>query len=110
MAQCEPRVGSIKWDKDILHKGDLPFLVGENVSSRVRRREKKNKKMKTSIFNPFLSVGIRRAKNISSSTQRGLRVGIENTGFLRGSSEEFGKSKVSGLGSVHETSYSFFYA
>ena len=27
-------------------------------------------------------VGIRRAKNESSSTRRGLRVGIENTGFL----------------------------
>ena len=30
--------------------------------------------------------------------------------FTEDSSEEFGKSKVSGLGSVNETSWSFFYA
>ena len=29
--------------------------------------------------------------------------------FIKDLSKEFGKSKVSGLGSVHETSYSFFY-
>ena len=30
--------------------------------------------------------------------------------FSKDSSEEFGKSMVSGLGSVYKTSYSFFYA
>ena len=36
------------------------------------------------------------AKNESSSTQRGLRVGTGN--------QRFGKSKISDLGSVHRTS------
>ena len=46
MARCEPRVGSIKRDKDILHKGSPIFGVGENVRGRVRGREKKNLKKK----------------------------------------------------------------
>ena len=36
---------------------------------------------------------------------------VPKTGdFTKDSSKEFGKSKVSGLGNVHGTSYIFFYA
>ena len=38
MARREPRVESIKWDKDILHKRSPIFGVGENI--REREREK----------------------------------------------------------------------
>ena len=55
-------------------------------------------------------VRIHRAKNEGSSTRRGVLVGTKNTDLAEDSSEEFGKSKVSGLRSVHETSYNFFYA
>ena len=54
-------------------------------------------------------VGIHWAKNGSSFTRRELRVGTEITGFHR-KFKEFGKSKVSGLGSVYGTFYIFFYA
>ena len=49
------------------------------------KKEMRNKKFKLlSSIHRVPSVGIRRAKNESSSTRRGLHVGTENTRFHRG--------------------------
>ena len=71
----------------------------------MREGEKKNEKSKLlSSIHEVSSVGIHRAKNESSSTQQGLRWVLKTRDFAKDSSEEFGKSKVSILGSVHGTS------
>ena len=49
-------------------------------------------------------VGFCRAKNKSSSHQRGYEWVSKTLDFAEDPNEEFGKSKVSDLGSVHETS------
>ena len=51
-------------------------------------------------------VGICWAKNESSNTRRGLRVGTKKEGFHRRfKGRGFGKSNFSGLGGVLETSF-----
>ena len=55
-------------------------------------------------------VKVRRAKNESSLHRRGYEWALKTRDFIEDSNEEFGKSKVSGLGSVHKASWSFFYA
>ena len=60
----------------------VDFLLGKKT---VEREEEKIKKPKL-LFSIYgvPSVEIRQAKNESSSTRRGLRVGTENTGFHLG--------------------------
>ena len=60
----------------------LSFLF-ELEREREREREEKIKPSLSSIYR-VSSIGIRRAKNESSSTRRGLCVGTENMGFHRG--------------------------
>ena len=62
---------------------------------RERGREKKKFKLLSSIFGVPL-VRIRRVKNESSSTQRGLCMGTENTRFRRGFKR--GVREVKGFG------------
>ena len=59
-----------------------PFSVG--TLERNRERERKRFPKLLSSIQGVPSVEIRRAKNESSSTLWGLRVGTENTGFRRG--------------------------
>ena len=73
------------------------------LSERERRKKGGESKLLSTIYG-VPSIGIRWANNESSSHRRGLRVGTESARFRRGPNEEFGKSKVSGLGSVHEAS------
>ena len=56
-----------------------------------RERERKKKSKLLSSTYGVSSVGIFRAKNESSSTRRGLRMGTETRDFSEDSSEEFGK-------------------
>ena len=77
------------------------FLLGrkEKNTRRVREGGKRKRKIKSKLLSSIHgvpSVRIRRDKNESSSTRRGLRVGIENTGFYR----EFkrGVREIKGLG------------
>ena len=73
------------------------------VCERVEREKINKSKLLSSIYG-VLSIGVRRAKNESSFTRRGLLLGTENTIFSEDSNKEFRKSKVLGLGSVHGTS------
>ena len=66
-------------------------------------RESESIQLLSTIYK-ISSVGIRKAKNESSSHRRGLCVGTKNVNFVMDPSEEFGKSMVSGLGSAHEAS------
>ena len=50
-------------------------------------------------------VGIHRAKSESSSTRRGLRMGLKEGFHRRSKGGDFGKSKFSRLGGVLETSF-----
>ena len=73
----------------------------------MRERERKKKKEKSKLLSLIYgvsSIRIRRAKSESSSTRRGLRVGIKKERFHRRSKGgDFRKSKFSGLGGVFET-------
>ena len=53
-----------------------------NMRERGREKRKKKSKLLSSIYR-VSSVGIYRAKNESSSTRQGLRVGTENMRFRR---------------------------
>ena len=59
------------------------FLLGKQKT--IEREGEKRKKSKfLSLMYVVLFVGIRRAKNESSSIRRGLHMGTENMGFRRG--------------------------
>ena len=60
-----------------------------------RKREREKTKLFSSIYG-VSSVGIRWAKNESSSTQRGLNVGTKNTGFRQGFKR--GVREIKGVG------------
>ena len=59
---------------------------------REREGEKKKSKLLSSIYG-VSSVGIFRAKNESSSTRQGLRMGTENMGFRQGFKRGFREIK-----------------
>ena len=64
-------------------RGEIANFLLEKKNS-LRQGEKRNKsKLLFSIYG-VPSIGIRRAKNKSSSTRQGLRVGNENMGFRGG--------------------------
>ena len=67
-------------------------------AKREREREEERTKLLSVIYGVSL-VRVHRAKSESSSTQRGLRVGIKNVGFCQRFEGGFGKSKISGSGS-----------
>ena len=83
MARHEPRIQSIKGKQKISFGKGSPIFLNFERRERGREKKKKNQNLLSSIYG-VPSVGIRWAKNENSSTQRGLRVGTENTGFRRG--------------------------
>ena len=100
MAQCESRIQSIKEKK----KSFLSFGGFELE----RERERKKKKMRNSNFS-LRSTEFRPSKFVRPRTKvhlldEGYAWIPKTQDFVGDSSEEFGKSKVSGLGSVHGTS------
>ena len=81
---------SIKLEQKRIWERGSPF--SELCMREEKEREKKE--IQTSLFDLWSSFG--RAKNESSSTRRGLRMGIENTGFRRGLKQ--GVQKIKGFG------------
>ena len=80
--------------KKIRFEGENCFPIGEKTLE----REMEKLQLLSTIYGDQL-VGIRRAKNEISSTQRGLRVGTKNVGFhQRSKGGDFGKSRISGYG------------
>ena len=82
------------------------MLGGEEKTCRVREREKRNKKNQNFYFR---SMEFCRSKFIGPKMKvylldEGYMWVLETHDFTKDSSEEFGKSKVSGLGSIHGTS------
>ena len=89
-------------------------MLEKNVRGRVREGEKRNKKLKNENFS-LQSKEFRRSEFVGPR----MKVHLLDEGYMwvpktwdfaEDSSEEFGKSKVSSLGSAHGTSYSFFYS
>ena len=85
-----------------LGKGKTSFYYSFMCES--ERKEKKESQDLPSKIYGVSSIEVRRAKNESSSHRRGLRVGTENARFFEDPNNEFVKSKVSSLRSVHEAS------
>ena len=81
------------------------FYWGKKTS---RGRERKEIASKTSLFDLRSSIG----RNLSGQEVHLLDEGYawvpKIWDFAKDSRKDFGKSKVSGLGNVHKTSYSFF--
>ena len=104
MAQREPRIQSIKGKKISFGRGSPIF---QNFERRERgREEKKNQKNQNLSLQ---STKFRQSEFIRPRTKvhllnEGYVWAPKTRGFAKDSSEEFGKSKVSGLGSVHGTS------
>ena len=76
------------------------FPAGSHESEREREREE-SQELPSAIYE-VLSVEIHRVKNESSLYRRRLCMDTKN--FAKDPNEEFGKSKVLSLGSVHEAS------
>ena len=94
-------------------KNGLKIIFGVEISHFcclvMRERERKKSKLLSSIHG-VPSIGIHRAKNESHLLYKGYSWVLKTRDFAEDSSKEFGKSKVSGLGSVHGTSEGFYYA
>ena len=105
VARREPRIQSIKGEKkNISFVGSPIFGLEKNVRGRVREGKKRKEKhfsLRSTEFCRLEFVGPRMKVHL---LDEGYVWVPKTRDFIEDSNEEFRKSKVSGLGSVHRTS------
>ena len=79
----------------------------EREGEKEREEKSSSFSLRSTKFRPSEFVGPRTKFHLLNKTYAWIP---KSRDFAQDSSKEFGKSKVSGLGSVHKTSYIFFYA
>ena len=112
MVRREPHIQSIKGENISFEGENSHFLIFFEHREREGERERERERERKVPFDDSRDFVNRNSsgQEESSSTRRGLRWVSKTRDFTEDSREEFGKSKVSSLGSVHGTSYGFFYA